>query len=521
MIVIPSHPYKTESRAEYRLFSKLQEIFVGEEDYIAFHSLNLTNHLSKRFSEADFVILCPLGLFVLEVKGGGVACNNGQWSASTQQQKFNIQDPFRQAQSALHALNDKIKNHFTEIRMPIGYGVIFPDTKWRVTGAEWDSGIICDQSKFRNIESWFKSFFRYWKNKPNNEQLLSSEQVQSIKAFIRPDFELIEPLYHRINKISEKRIELTNEQYKYLDIVAANRQVLCSGGAGTGKTLLASELVKRLAREDRSVVLVCKSSWLRYFLQSHICNRHVTISTIDSLAVDRKRSGVEVYDILIVDEGQDLFNNEAISRLESHLKGGLEHGEWYVFHDINNQSGLFERAEPEQLKRLESYSPANIPLTKNCRNTLPIINEIKATLSLDVGVDGTGYGPDVAVFQEKACQPSGELGTKLISLLEAGVSASSITILSPLSYSISALKYLPDSLQRNIIELDDYSIRQFPIENMSFAKIKSFKGLENEVILVIDLPVPQANALNQDKVLHYVSMTRASALLCLFWQPES
>ena len=54
-----------------------------------------------------------------------------------------------------------------------------------------------------------------------------------------------------------------------------------------------------------------------------------------------RRSGTDGYDVLIVDEGQDLFNIDDIAVLDSMMNGGLQNGEWYIFHDINNQSGLF------------------------------------------------------------------------------------------------------------------------------------------------------------------------------------
>ncbi len=59
------------------------------------------------------------------------------------------------------------------------------------------------------------------------------------------------------------------------------------------------------------------------------------------MVIDRKRAGIDLFDVLIVDEGQDLFEFDAISLLENSLKGGLEQGEWYIFHDVNNQAGLF------------------------------------------------------------------------------------------------------------------------------------------------------------------------------------
>lgn len=521
MDIIPRHPYKTDSRAEYRLFKKLEEAFYNDHSYVAFHSLNLTHHKTKRFGEADFVILCKYGIFVFEVKGGGISYNEGNWfTIDRTKQEFKIQDPFRQAEGAVHALDKKIKEHFPSwYSTPIGYGVVFPDVPWNTTGSEWASQTVCDEHKFRNIESWLIKFFRYWKEKNHKRKELSIEQIKELKAFIRPDFELIESLRSCIDKSSEQAVVLTEDQYKYLDIVASNKRVLCSGGAGTGKTFLGAELARRLANEDSQVVFVCKSSWLRYYLQSQIVNEFVTISTIDSITIDRKRAGFDKYDILIVDEGQDLFDFDSIERLENNLKGGLEKGEWYFFHDVNNQAGLFIETQSEVLDLLDSYSPAKIPLTTNCRNTLPIINTIKGELSLDMGSKGTGYGPEVEFLSEDdEANPAAQLNIKINEIIKSGVPSKSITILSPLAYNHSSLVFLPEKLKKQIIELDDYSIRNFPIQNISFAEIKNFKGLENEVIIVIDLPREEENKTIKNNVLQYVSMTRARAFLCVFYR---
>jgi superfamily I DNA and RNA helicase len=301
-----------------------------------------------------------------------------------------------------------------------------------------------------------------------------------------------------------------------LDIVVSNQRVLCSGGAGTGKTFLAVELAKRLASTDKSLVFVCKSSWLRFYLQSIIINEFVTISTIDSVAVDMKRSGLDRYDVLIVDEGQDLFEYSSIDSLDALLKGGLSDGEWYIFHDVNNQSGLFSETNPEVLQLLESYSPAKIPLNKNCRNTLPIINTIKNLLNLDMGSQGTGFGPEVQFLFESS-NSAKSLEDNLSDILDNGVASGSITILSPYSYEQSSVNLLPEKIKSQIINLDDYSIRTFPLSTISFSEIKNFKGLENDIIIVVDLAKPTKEKNRAGNVLHYVAMTRARSLLCVIW----
>jgi len=521
MQIIPNKPYSTNSRAELRVFNKLQETFVNDFSYVAFHSLNLTKHKTKRFGEADFVIVSKFGVFVLEVKGGGIKHNNGKWfTTNRKNETHTIQDPFRQAETALHAINKEISesNKFPLLKLPIGFGVIIPDVEWNTLGSEWDRHTICDLKNFRNFEHWLSQFFKYWQAKSANKNQLSSQNITDLKSYLRPDFELVQPLHEKLSRIEDNVVKLTEDQYKYLDIVAANKKVLCSGGAGTGKTFLAAELARRFGDVDKNIIFICKSNWLRRYLETRIHNEYVTISTIESAFVDMRRAGIKSYDILIVDEGQDLFDFDDIEVLETIFKGGLEKGEWYIFHDVNNQAGLFSETKLEVLEYLEGFNPAKIPLTTNCRNTNIILKKVQDSLHLDMGNKGTGLGPEIHEFTITPEVSNNILNDEINKLLKEGVSPDSITILSPLSFETSSVSSLPEQLLKKIIKLDDYSIRSFPVHGISFSEIRDFKGLENEVIIVIDLESPQSIIETLNKVEHYVAMSRARGLLCVIWK---
>jgi hypothetical protein len=50
-----------------------------------------------------------------------------------------------------------------------------------------------------------------------------------------------------------------------------------------------------------------------------------------------------------MDEGQDLLNMADLNKLDGVLKGGFVNGQWYFFHDANNQSNLLAAVEPDAL----------------------------------------------------------------------------------------------------------------------------------------------------------------------------
>jgi hypothetical protein len=66
--------------------------------------------------------------------------------------------------------------------------------------------------------------------------------------------------------------------------------------------------------------------------------------------------------------------------------------------------------------------------------------------------------------------------------------------------------------------LDEYSIRNFPPKEISFAEIYQFKGLENEAVIVVDLPPPDHS--RDNFALHYIGMSRARAILSMVYRAE-
>jgi DNA helicase IV len=260
------------------------------------------------------------------------------------------------------------------------------------------------------------------------------------------------------------------------------------------------------------VVFVCKSEWLKQYLTSKISNEFVTISTIDSAQVDMRRLGVDKYEVLIVDEGQDLFNVSDIDKLDNLLAGELDKGEWYIFHDANHQA--LKVVDKDVLKFLNDIPHTEIPLITNCRNTNPILKYVENLLDVDMGKKDELNGPKV--IQTFTSSETNTLENTINQLLTNGVPPSHITLLSKLEYAKSSATLLSDKLQSKIVQLDDYSIRNFPSNEMSFAEIENFKGLENEVIILIDLPKPDKN-IKKDKALYYVAMSRAKGLLNIIY----
>lgn len=522
MRMIPSSPYDNQSRAELLVFDRLKVAFnqTPQLRLTAFHSLNLTHHATKRFGEIDFLIVGRPGLYVLEVKGGTVSCKNGVWSSTDRYGVTHTlrESPFRQAQGALHGLMEKIRESLPEslwFKFTTGYGVIWPGVDFDVGGFEWDKAMAADARACRNLERWLNGLFAYWRAKDFKDRTPTDADIDRLRDFLRPDFETAIPLHVQIDAIERRAAELTEDQMRLVDIAEVNDRVLCSGGAGTGKTFLALELARRWAGAGLKVLVACRSPWLRHWLETRFAIPGVAVSLADSVRRAARRFGIDHFDALVVDEGQDLLDLETLDRLDAVLAGGLSGGRWCFFHDINNQSGLLVPADPDALALLRSYNAFSVPLRTNCRNTRQILDRVQSDLGADMGVVGTGNGPEVRIRQASSREEAVQALADEIEYLvdRGGLHPGSLTILSPLPYNDSVAAQLPRRLASRIRGLDEYAVREFPPAAVSFAEIANFKGLENEAVIVVDLSwgswAPESIA------AAYVAMSRPRAVLTL------
>jgi hypothetical protein len=522
MKMVPGIPHPTNSMAEMRVFDNLRAAFRNDPTLTAYHSLNLTGHAYKRFGEIDFLVCGKDGLFVLEVKGGRISCDEGVWCYTNRfdHTAQSVEGPFRQAESALHALVNKLRKNLSQSvvsQFIIGYGVIFPDCEWHVSGAEWDPQLVADARAFKRLEAWMSELFKYWRCREGRQTLADTEALNTLKHYLRPQVEVATPLYIQSGLVEEDVMTLTEDQMEMVDVVDANERVLCSGGAGTGKTFLALELARRWASEGKHVLLVCRSNWLRRFLESKIVSPGLSVSSIDSAHTAAIRMRVERFDALIVDEGQDLMDMESLDQLDGLVKYGLEHGRWCFFYDVNNQSGLIGAVDPEAVAYLNGCNVAHIPLRTNCRNTHVILKKVQEMLGADMGVRGAGNGPKVREHEVGTREESAEVLLREINEIvdDGGIPPGSVTILSSLPFEASSAALLPRSILRNIRLLDEFSLRSFPPAEISFAEISHFKGLENEAIIIVDLERP--NRKDGMHPMHYVGMSRARAVLSLIF----
>ena len=152
MRMVPPFPYDTRSQAEKRVFDRLRGAL--DDSHVAYHSIKPTRHPYKRFPEIDFVICSEEGLYVIEIKGGRVSCQDGVWRFLDRNGHAteSIEGPFRQAETALRGLMEEIRSRLPDDvcdQFTTGYGVVFPDCEWRgqrtATGTRQSAEMIASE----------------------------------------------------------------------------------------------------------------------------------------------------------------------------------------------------------------------------------------------------------------------------------------------------------------------------------------------------------------------------------------
>ena len=530
MKIIPTFPINNSSSAEEKIFQLIKKIQL-ESDWLAYHSLNISEHEYKDWAEIDFIILGPKGLFCYEVKGGRVSYNEGIWTYTDRYNKGHktSNGPFEQAKSGTYALLEKLKkdkNIDVKTNYNFGWGVIFPDIQWGVTSPEMPKEIVCEKKKSINPEQFKKylnNMINYWSLKNNKKNNISKKTIDEISNYLRPNFDRAPSLVDQSNDINKKFIQFTDEQYKVLDSIEENDRILCSGGAGTGKSFLAIQTAFRAASEGMTVLVTAKhpifiSSFRKSFQDSIYINKITVIDFDEVLQNINKFSSV--FDVIVVDEAQDVMNFEDIDVLDKVLKKGVENGKWRFFMDENAQAGILGRYEKEALTYVKQHRNSIQKLHDNCRNTNEIIKTAESLSKARIGEARLkSPGPQVEILTyEDEIDKINKISEYLDILFNKEINYKDIAILSFVNKSESCINKLSERWQDAIIEINKFNINSEE-NKILFSNIKDYKGLESNNVIIIDSDLVSFNDAKLRSFI-YTGLTRAKINLAVVMKPK-
>jgi hypothetical protein len=547
------------SPGERQVFRMLQQD-PAASGWIVLHSLDLADHVRKVQGEADFVVLIPEeGVVVVEVKShSAVRFDEGAWWLGNSSSP-DPRGPFKQASGALHSVRKFLQQRGLASSVPFASAVVFSNASFSAASPEWHAWQVLDKQALnaRPIAENLRAVIRKARQHYNAKGLrwmesgvdANAEVLAEIALTLRPRFEVLASPSARRTMLEEDLIRCTEQQFRVLDDTAANSRLLVTGLAGTGKTTLAVEVVRREKAENPESIVgffcfnkllgellaaQCASlhegfrpgslhSWMIDFSgqrpppgrseDPEFWSRELPEYCIAKLTAPGMASGF--LDLLVLDEAQDLFVDSYLDVFDLLLKGGLRRGRWRFFGDFERQD-IFARGSVSRsdfLSKRVDERCAMQSLSENCRNTQEISAVLTTHARLKPGYsrvlrNDTRHDPEIIFYSDEEDQLQ-----KCLSLLEAyqaeGFSPREVVLLSP-----QRSRNLPHALAQHPRWKGRVVEYRMERTTLSFSTIHAFKGLESPVVILTDVT---GISTPHDRDLLYVGMSRALhrlAVLC-------
>ena len=533
MVPFPALP--TKSRAERRLYEGFLEQL--DDAYVVYHSVDwllVGPRGGPDEGEADFVIAHPEdGLLVLEAKGGRLEHDpaTGRWTQTGRSGSHALREsPFDQAKNAMYTLVEILEARpgWERWKPSFGYGVAFPDGVYETAaGPGSPVEIALDARHMETLTERVRSVMRFHRR---GRRTFGAVGMDQLAEALGQRVEIRLPLGVTFAEEDRKIVELTDEQSWVRGWIVKQRRAAVVGGAGSGKTVLAIDIARRMGQGGNRTLLTCFNKRIADHLRRStegtphldalhfhaLAHRIVSEAGIDlpdeidsgpgsdffeerlpDLLMEAASRVETRYDVIVVDEGQD-FRDHWWPALLS-LAADPGDVRLYVFSD--DGQNLYGGALPEQIPEEARFS-----LPKNLRNTREIGDFVSVFYRgtqppRTAGPDGRpveilGYADDDDL--------AGLVGVVLRNLIEGEqVPAEDIVVLTPSGAAKSRL--------RGRGEAGGYRLSEDPAPGEVLAtSVHSFKGLERPVVILAELGDKHLVDLEQ---YLYIGGSRASSHL--------
>jgi hypothetical protein len=523
----------------------------GPDDWVALHSLDLAPWNRGLRTEIDFVIIVPdTGILCVEVKSHQDILFDGcRWHPDAI-----TRSPFKQASDGRHTFYRRLAEIAPQFSfVPVVHCCIFPrssfDLQPNLSVQPWE---VMDLRAFRKFESGTEFCMDLKKRMtqaiPADARIkklsnpLSRSQIDTLVRFCVPVQKVNPTARDEINRREEEIEKLLREQQKpVLQLAALNDRVIVSGGAGTGKTLIAMEVARRAAEKGRRVALLCYNQLIGNWMQQKMEKASPALPNLvvgRAIRVMAEMAGLAIagnaaqdywevilpreleerltdpdfkcaaaFEYLVLDEAQDMLAKPRLWQcLTQFLDGGDGQGAFALFGDFAHQV-LVER-EPMQRSLVgidRTNRPVHWDLTENCRN-YRIVGDTAVQLagftdpvySAYLRSGGGLHNYDIFFYDNDTTQIN-RLGQWIKEFKAQGYRSSEITVLSFRADHLSAASRLDSAFKVHPAWQANAGTRH--------ASIHAFKGLENKVIILTDVSLIDRDF---QRDLFYTGLTRAT-----------
>jgi len=526
MKIIPPTYDRDTPPGEKRLFEIFEKTLTSES-WIVLHSLGIANHVTQLEGEADFVVIIPqVAILVIEVKShlSVKITDEGYWKLGNDEPKR--RSPFRQARGQVHSIRQFLRKvmPIAASSVPIFSTVWFteiPAKQHTPKNIEWNDWELLDSSDLSDPKSSILNVItlasNHFNEKRNLQALtLSNDFYTELVNVLRPKFDISLSSFE-LSKIRKTLVsQITNEQFKYLHGLKSNRAGLIEGTAGTGKTFLAIETAARAISEGKSILFLCRSDYLAIYLRNML--QTPVNCFVGSLADFSNSIGnSSKYDVLIIDEAQDLVTSKSLKTISAHLVNGIAGAYIRIFADYEGQK-IYD--VPDGRIALKNYCPDlfTFTLTENCRNlpgigTAALFLSGRSHLAVSYRRSDDNYTPELfeySNFEESVVH----LIKSYNGLLSIGFMPEEIVILC--EEDQESILRLEKALAASNVRAKHFDPSLESQGHTSWATIKDFKGFDASCTIVFGLECEISNEIDP---FIYVSLSRARDRLIVISKP--
>lgn len=538
-------------RAEFKVYDALARQL--SDEWYVFYSRTWTwveKSSRLRTRETDFIIAHPkCGIVLLEVKGGRIEVEDGQWlSTDRHGNRWEI-SPYEQVAIATLALERRLDeerpNPFRHYRFSTA--VCFPDVDISANLSVLEAKHRRITLDARHMEELQQTLVEVMMDSNGQFDSPGEARILMLKELVAASWYIDAPKSIQIKDTENEIKRLTDSQFKLLyQLAPTARRLLVTGCAGSGKTMLAAEIARRMAQLNKQRILfTCYNrnlaTWIRtssFFVDNGlmmVSNYHKLCAEFaraagmelpitaerfppkndplfvrilpDILLESAEHAGIR-FNTIIVDEGQDFLENWWTSLLLLLEDDGCLH----VYYDSHQQLW----GAPNRLPAEVTQGAVSIDLTENVRNTRSIHDlAMKFHPSRGAGYKALvelGTDPEfVPVPRER--KEHQILRTVLERLTEdEKVPADEIAVLTPLSIVDGNSAWKPGKTLIGKYRLVHYLN---PRPNEIFcSSIGAAKGLEFPVVIITEVHSPAiAEEISDYMAQLYVGVSRGRSHL--------
>ena len=542
MIYPPRFPEDYENTAERRVYDALSSLHPVDYDVYFQKTFSGSWRSENEDSEIDFLIIDKRNnrfnaVVVIEVKGGKLNYS-GTDNCWFQNGHKLTPGPDDQARKNKHNFIRRFPSLL--VNVPVGWILWFPEgynISGEFTPVNMQSWQVLDFDSLsfitKSVELAFEKIKGKYAHYEGDELEIYTGKLSS--TLLR-DLGIVQPLNIRLKQYDDRFLQLESEQRSFFASLYQFRKLAVSGGAGTGKTLLATGAAIDLSNEGKSVLFLCFNRMLAQALEATISSKNISVSTFHTFAYNRvneldpgwlsrhperddtyhmkllpvkfdevtAKSKSQKYDVIIIDEAQDFEH----VWLRTIFKYGQPKSQIILFFDENQN--IFKRQF--SIPGRDTFVP--FKLNNNYRNTRKICAYVSQTTGFAITSCNTPEGIEVETIQYSDIEDlRGKLTRTVLNLVQVEkIVPLDILILIDGHVNDASLNRINSLAQFHLKPWDGSTIRES--DTVYFTSISRFKGLESNVVLL----VPDVNSLLIGNKLFYTQCTRAKSILKVFWE---